>query len=147
MGRIWSVKSQNYRTLCPDKNGYLEVVLYAKNGKRKKEKVHRLVALAFLDNPENKPQVNHKDENPANNYLDNLEWVTAKENINYGTRTARAAKGNSKPVYCVELDKVFPSGAKAKEELGINNSHITACCKGIRKTAGGYHWEYSDAAD
>ncbi|MGL5456756.1 MAG: HNH endonuclease [Citrobacter telavivensis] len=65
-----------------DKDGYLGLGLVI-DGKRKQYKVHRLVAIQFLPNPEDKPQVNHKDGNPANNHKDNLEWTTARENINH----------------------------------------------------------------
>ena len=67
-------------------------VYLSKNGKTKAEYVHRLVALAFIPNPDNKPQVNHKDENKQNNYVDNLEWATCKENVNYGTRSTRQSE-------------------------------------------------------
>ena len=85
--------------------GYLQIILF-KNKKPKTFKVHRLVALAFLENPNNYPQVNHKDENKDNNNASNLEWVTAKQNTNYGTRNKRASKkmkgkykGENHPMY------------------------------------------------
>ena len=71
-----------------DKDGYLSVVLSC-NGKHKKIAVHRLVAQAFIPNPDNLPQVNHRDENPSNDNVDNLEWCTAKYNLSYGTRNIR----------------------------------------------------------
>jgi hypothetical protein len=67
-------------------------VSLTKNKIAKKHKVHRLVAIAFIDNPDNLPQVNHKDENKTNNSVENLEWCDAKYNINYGTRTERAKR-------------------------------------------------------
>lgn len=82
------------RILKPSTNhkGYLLVVLYDYSGKAKTIKVHRLVCEAFHKNPDNKPCVNHIDENKANNKASNLEWCTVKENCNYGTRNARIAK-------------------------------------------------------
>ena len=71
-----------------NKNGYLQVSL-SKNHKRYYFNVHKLVALTFISNPNNLPQINHKDENPLNNCVDNLEWCTAKYNCNYGTRNKR----------------------------------------------------------
>lgn len=93
------VKSLNYshtkqeRVLqqCIDRRGYCRITLY-KNGKIYNLKVHRLVAMAFIANPNEKPQVNHIDECKANNHAENLEWCTCKENINHGTRNERARK-------------------------------------------------------
>lgn len=74
--------------LCDNGCGYLSVVLYS-NSKRKLCLVHRMVAQAFIPNPYNLPQVNHRDENPSNNNVDNLEWCDGKYNVNYGTRIDR----------------------------------------------------------
>lgn len=141
-GRVWSVKSQKYLKPWLNSNGYWAVQLMAPNGKRKDELVHRLVALAFIENPNNLPQVNHKDENKQNCNADNLEWCDAKYNLNYGTRSLRASQSNSIPVYCVELDRVFNSITEAQEILHLDKSNIVAVCKGKRKTCGGYHWQY-----
>ena len=81
-GRVWSEKSKKFLSIFPDKDGYL-ICSLRHAGKSKLHKVHRLVALSFLPNPENKPQVNHIDGNKANNHIDNLEWASAKENINH----------------------------------------------------------------
>lgn len=95
LGRVRSLDRFYYRlhkgkVLSPtkDRYGYLTVTLNC-NGKSKTIKIHRLVAQAFIENPDNLPQVNHKDENPSNNNVDNLEWCTAKYNNNYGTRQER----------------------------------------------------------
>ena len=91
-----------------DKNGYPQIGL-CKNGTVITRKIHRLVAQAFIPNPENKPEINHKDEDKTNNRVDNLEWVTEKENVNYGCGAKRRAKSNqllakqqAKPVQCIE---------------------------------------------
>lgn len=133
LGRVWSVKGQKYLNGTFDKDGYIRVHLTAKNGKRKDEFVHRLVALVFIENPNNYPQVNHKDENKKNNKVDNLEWCNSRYNNIY-------SKG--KAVRCIELDKVFDCSQTAMRELRIDGSDIRKCCKGQKKTAGGYHWEY-----
>lgn len=146
-GRVWSIKSQQYLAARSDKEGYLLLTLYAKNGKAKTEKVHRLVALAFIDNPNGFPQVNHKDENKANNCVDNLEWVSASYNVNYGTRSKRAGKLLSKPVYCFELNRTFNSQTIAAKELGLKQALISAVCYGLQKTTGGYHFCFIDGGD
>jgi hypothetical protein len=106
-------------------------------------KVHRLVAEAYIPNPDNLPQVGHKDENPSNNCVENLYWTDPKENNNYGTHGLRISKANGKSVYCVELDKVFHSTREAERQTGIPHENIAACCRGDRyKSAGGYHWKY-----
>ena len=144
-GRVWSYITKKYLkpTLA---RGYLKITLY-KDGKRKDFYIHRLVCEAFIPNPDNKPQVNHLDENKLNNSINNLEWCDAKYNMNYGTRIERAAKKLSKPVYCVELDRVFKSGREAAEELGLNKSNICNCLKGKQKTHGGFHFKYAVVED
>lgn len=143
-GNVWSYKSKKF--LKPKlASGYCQVVL-CKDGKRKTHYIHRLVAKAFIPNPNNLPEVNHKDECKTNNCVDNLEWMSRIDNINYGTRTERAAKKQSIPVYCEELDRVFKSQVEAAEELEINRCNINSCCKCKRKTAGGYHWRYAETS-
>lgn len=134
--------------------GYPRIELW-KNGKMKHFYVHRLVALAFVDNPEGLPQVNHKDENKKNNRSDNLEWCTQSENLNYGSHNAKnsAARKNhpdlSTPVECFtksgELVCVFPSIREAERQFGVFNTSISLCCRGKVKTAGGYIWKYRES--
>jgi hypothetical protein len=85
MGRVWSKKRQIYLKPSKINNGYLTVYIPAANGKYKRELIHRLVALHFIDNPNNYPEVNHKDECKENNTQDNLEWCSHSYNIHYGT--------------------------------------------------------------
>ena len=124
-----------------DRYGYLCVNLTVKS-KAKHCAIHRLVAEAYISNPENKTDINHIDENKEHNYISNLEWISHKDNCNHGTRNKRIAEKKSIPTYCEELDKVFPSAHEAGRQLGISNSHISDCCRGNRKTCGGYHWRY-----
>ena len=142
-GRVWHVLKQRYIKGRVDKDGYKIVILYAKNGKRKFEKVHRLVAINFIgEPPKGKTQVNHKDENKQNNCVENLEWCNNKYNCNYGNRNKKI----STPVYCVELDRIFYGSRQAERELGIDHSSIIKCCKGKIETCGGYHWKYTDTS-
>lgn len=150
-GRIKSLLYGKERILKPVKNGgYLRVGL-TKNGERKWFRIHRIVAQTFLSNPYNLPQVNHKDENPSNNHVENLEWVSAKYNINYGTRNERVSKTMtngklSKTVYQYTLNGEFiaeySSTMEVERQLGFANTHIGKCCIGQRKSAYGYKWTY-----
>lgn len=79
-GRLWSIKYQKYLSPFTNNSGYKVINIIAANGKRKGELIHRLVALAFIDNPERKPEVNHIDRDKTNNSVDNLEWVSHSEN-------------------------------------------------------------------
>ena len=145
------VKSLNYRrtgkeeNLKPrkDKGGYLFVFLY-KEGKTKNCKIHRLVAQAFIPNPEKFSEVNHRDEDKTNNAVDNLEWCSSKYNCNYGTRNERRVKSKSKPVMCLETGEVFSSAKEAQEKIGIFASSICGCANHKKRhyTAGSFHWKY-----
>ena len=124
------------------------IVRLCKNNKCKIYQVHRLVAEAFIPNPNNLPQVNHKDENKLNNNINNLEWCSSKYNCNYGARNLKIGvktKNNGKPVYQIKNNKIINTWFNIKtagDNLKINKSNICECCKGNRKTAGGYNWEY-----
>lgn len=136
-----------------DKDGYL-VVHLSKNGKRKTHKVHRLVAEAFIpnDDPERKTQINHLSEfEKTNNRVENLCWMSPKENTNWGTRNERIAKKmkndkRSKIVHQFTLDgqfiKEYPSTHEVRRQTGFGRSHISECCSGKYKTAYGYIWRY-----
>lgn len=126
-------------------NGDYRDIVLTKNKIRKKYKVHRLVAEAFVPNPYGFPIINHIDECPSNNNAENLEWCTYKYNTNYGTCVKRRAVNHYKPVnqYSGEVFvKRWKSIMTASKCLGINSSSITKVAKGKRKTAGGFGWRY-----
>lgn len=137
--------------------GYYKMFLY-KNGNYEQLLVHRIVAEAFLENPNNYPCVNHKDENPKNNSLkidadgnvvySNLEWCTYKYNSNYGTSLSRIAEKISIPVDKLNLKGEYVCTYKSAKEASNNKPSlqvsITACCKGKIASAGGFKWRYAN---
>lgn len=156
VSNLGNVKSLNYRgsgkerLLIPsnknirDHNDYKQVFLFNENG-GKKFSVHRLVALAFIPNPNGYTDVNHKDENPSNNRVENLEWCSHLYNLNYGTIKNKMRQSHKRKVVQLSKDgeviRVFDSIKEAEEILKISN--ISGCCRGKYKTAGGYKWEYA----
>lgn len=146
LGRVRRVK-----IIFPSKkkHGYMQVSLVDKAGVRRSLRLHRIVAEAFIPNPEGKPQVNHRDENPENNRADNLEWATAAENTNYGGRTERAAakNGSKTPILQIEpgtfkIIAEYPGQSAAARATGISLASINACLRGKQRRAGGYLWGY-----
>ena len=134
-------------------SGYAMVDLTsASNDKTKKtyKLVHRLVAQAFIpNNDQSKTLINHKDENPRNNSVANLEWCTYKYNANYGTRNERVAKSNSKPIQQLDMKTgliiaTYSSIKEAGLSIRINQSDISKAAKGKYKSAGGYGWRYQN---
>lgn len=142
LGRIKSVAKAIY--LMPSiREGYQFVTL-SKNGKKLSKNVHRLVAKAFIPNPNNLPLINHKDENKQNNNVNNLEWCTPKYNSNYGAGAKRSALARSIPVKQISEDGTFViwnSFHEAQESSGVSRRDIYRVCEGKRKKAGGYIWE------
>lgn len=169
LGRIKSLKriekfyhNNNDKILIRSKcsNGYLKIVL-SKNNLHKNYMIHRLVAEAFIPNPENKPTVNHKDGNKQNNCVDNLEWATYSENIqhaynlglNYSSDKLKGRAGKlskmSKSVYQIDRNKnkilnQYYSVREAERQTKIKAQSICNCCNNKKscKTAGGYKWCY-----
>ena len=128
--------------------GYMGV-LFKVQGHTEMKLVHRLVAAAFVPNPQNLETVNHKDEDKQNNRADNLEWMTRGDNVRYGTGIQRK-RTPTRSVVQMSADgqtiRTWPSAKDAGQTLGLDPSHITACCRGKRgaKTIGGYRWKYSE---
>ena len=162
-GKIWSEKSHKF--LSQSLRGeYLKVSLFV-DGEIKTESVHRLIAETFIPNPNNLPMVNHKDENKLNNNVDNLEWVSAETNCNYGNRNNKISKTNKEKFKDTEIKRgkhpeaiqiamcdpqtqeiiqIFDSIASACEFLDKYPSgqpNISAVLNGRRKTAYNYFWK------
>lgn len=133
-----------------DKNGYRRVYL-TKYAKTKSKLVHVLVAQAFIPNPENKPEVNHKDEDKSNNCVDNLEWCTHQYNSNYGTRVSRiipkTIDKTRTPVNQYDMDgnliKEWYSMNEAARQLHLIQQNISKCCHGKRNSVGGFKWKFN----
>lgn len=124
---------------CANKKGYLFVTLSREN-KVIPVRINRLVASAFVANPNNLPVVNHKDKNRANNEADNLEWCTVEYNNRYSC-------AKSVVQYDFDGKKIteWEAASDAGKCLWINAGNIIQCCKGNRKTAGGFMWSYKEA--
>ena len=159
-----------------DQKGYMRVYL-DENGKTRFVPVHRLVALAFIPNPKNKPQVNHIDGDKTNNHVYNLEWATNSENqrhayaiglnrsvprtstralIKPGFNDGKERRPSGKPAKAVlQIDKItgdvikrFESIAEASEAMGTRNAgNIGLCCRGLRNQVAGYKWQYAEGGE
>ena len=145
LGRVRSVKNNKTLIQYPSHNGYLRVGLY-KNGERLNCRVNRLVAFAFIPIPKgmdvNKLDCNHINEDKTLNTVENLEWTTRKENINYGTANQRRGETMSKKVICLETGKDYKSLTKASEETGCSLSGISKCCNGTQESCNNCHWRF-----
>lgn len=158
------IRSMNYkntgtiRELKPgaDPKGYLKTMVLI-DGKYKTVKIHRLVASAFIPNPEGKPQVNHKDGNKNNNSVGNLEWVSNMDNAHHAINNGlfsnsydAAAAANEKrkrPVIATDesgKQLVFDSIAEASRQLNVGRRHVQSVLNGKRNHTGGYKFQYLD---
>lgn len=185
-GRLKNKRTKHIRSAKDNGNGYLYTSINI-NKTRKNFYIHRLVARAFIPNPDNRLQVNHKDGNKYNNCAENLEWVTPRENLKHAIKNglrpvtekmrenARTqlknltreqlikgrcklnniikqkndkglmrweSRNQFKPLYCIELHKVFLCSSRVEEKLGIKKGTIQKAMNKDYKTCGGYHWKY-----
>lgn len=151
LGRVRSLKDNNGQArilvlkVQKHRCGY-QLVFLRKDGKLKGFVVHRLVAEAFIPNPDGLPEVNHIDEDKTNNRVDNLEWCTRKYNMNYGTCMERIMEKRGKRVYQYTKSGAFirsyPSIHEAERQTGIWVTNISACCLGRLNSTGGYAWSF-----
>lgn len=141
LGRLKSLKRHEEKILAlkPNHCGYLLVHMRV-NGKDVICGIHRLVANAFIPNPENKREVNHINGVKTDNRVENLEWCTRAENLCHAYKTG--LRKRVREVYCAELDKAFYSVRNAAKEMNLHHENILRCCRGEMETTGGYHWKY-----
>lgn len=135
-GEVWSYKNKRFLKPGDDgRGGYLQVLL-CKDGQEKWHRIHRLLAEAYLPNPENLPEVDHIDNNKKHNYLNNLQWISHKDNVR---------KSCNKPILQFSLDgefiKEWPSATDVGQEVRCS---IVNCLRGRTKSAFGYKWVYKD---
>lgn len=140
-GEVWSYSDQMFMSPWVHSCGYLMVSLQENKdfGKQKNCRVHRLVAMTYLPNPEGKEEVDHINKNRMDNRLENLRWVTSAEN-----KANAEFKGSKKirtKIRCVETGEIFKSMVQAAEFAGCHRYNINLCLLGRQQTAGGYHWE------
>ena len=118
------------------------------NGKQKRMRVHRMVALTFIDNPDNKPYVNHINGNRSDNNVENLEWATPSENTQHAVNTGLFKSGRTRAVIQYNLNgeqmATFESASEAARQTGGSQSKITMCCRRQRDSANDYQWRYYD---
>lgn len=155
LGRIMSYAQNSNGKIkngYKDKKGYLTIYLYDSDGNGKWYKIHRLVGQAFIPNPNNLPQINHKDEDKTNNCVDNLEWCDNWYNCHYGTKIERAVKSNyccpttSKKIYSIDQYQnktYYDSIGEAERETGLSHCNIVRALKGRRPRCGNCEWFYA----
>ena len=151
-GRIWSYRKKKFLKPKTNKNGYQVVLLYDNEGNRKMYYLHRVVYEAVTSSPiPSNMEINHRSEDKTSNMITNLELVSHKQNLNYGTRNLRASKTKTNGVRSKqvgafkngELVMTFPSTAECGRQ-GFNQSAVAACCRCVKnyKTHKGYEWRY-----
>lgn len=146
LGEVRTISTGHIKSQKTDRYGYKVVCLSIDRKHKKYATVHRLVAQAFIPNPDNLPQVNHKDENKINNNVENLEWCDAKYNTNYGTGKTRSIAGRCKPVIVRRGDeeRIFPSLKDTAKALGVSKVCIYDTIVGKQKTCKGYTCAFAE---
>lgn len=144
IGRVKNLKKN--KILSTLKTGRYNHLSLSKNGIVKNHSIHRLVAEAFISNPNNYKYINHKDENTRNNNANNLEWCSQSYNINYGTRKEKVKNKLSISINQYDMNNNFIKKWDCMQDAirFYNNYHICNVCKGTRKSANGYIWKYNN---
>lgn len=142
MGRVYSITQKRELKQFKSNRGYMRVAL-CKDGNVRYTHVHKLVAEAFIPNPENLPTIDHLNSCKCDNRVDNLQWLSHRDNIQkYEKRFFRVRKS----VVCIESDKCYDSITQASKELGIAVATISAICKGEYDHYKGLHFKYLEEA-
>ena len=150
LGRVKSLKRRKILSTSLDSGGYPTVLLSNPllHSKRKRRLVHRLVAKAFILNPRNKREINHKNAVKTDNRATNLEWCTRKENVHHakilGLIKGHGKGGRKKGILCVETGEIYESASDAARFTGIHRQNISSVAAGLRPVAGGYTWRFSN---
>ena len=151
-GQIRNSRTGHVLKFGLNRQGYFKTYLYDKNKKRKTMSVHRIVCMAFHDNSNNLPQVNHINMNKLDNSADNLEWCSQSYNIKHSFENGgreynkrKLLEATHKEVWCCDMEgnkiKKYYSLSEASRQTGIDVSNISACCHGRVKSVGGYKWQ------
>lgn len=140
-GDVFNQKGLKLKPQVSNK-GYLRVSLSNDRIKHKKLSVHRLVAEAFIPNPNNLPQVDHKNEIKTDNHVSNLRWSTPLGNLEHSRVIEKASEAKFTKVRCITTGEIFNSIKEAAETYNLAHSNIVACCNGRRNKCGGMEWEY-----
>ena len=146
-GICWNENTgKKLKILINEKYKYPRYQLYTINKTRKDIRIHRLLAQAFIPNPNNYPVVRHLNDNKNDWRLENLVWGTTSDNIQDSIKNNRHRYSikthNNKPIICIETGIIYKSSCEASRKLKISQSGISLCCLNKRKTAGGYHFKY-----
>lgn len=141
IGKIRNIKSGNVYKIYIRKDGRCQVNL-REGSKTRPEKVHRLIAKAFIPNPENKSQVNHKNGNQSDNRVINLEWATPSENTKHAFDVLGHTPINQKKVLCLTNGIEYPSAMEAARRLKLNSGNLSSVCRGLYKSTKGFEFKY-----
>ena len=143
LGNVRRIGAKKNRKIQDNGRGYKNMILRI-DGESKMLYIHRMVAETFIPNPDNLPEVNHRDEDKSNNCVSNLEWMSRIDNLRYGTGQERSIRKRSIPVSQYDLQgnliNTYKSAREASRQTGINQGGISHCVKDERFTAGGYKW-------